>query len=97
MLAILWKSDEQETTCECRAGLAESRDPVARQAAGEWEERNLCEPEFGPWISMREMALRHQPQWLLTKWESSVSVLRPGRFLINSRRESQARPATGRT
>lgn len=65
LLAVLSESDGQEATCECRAALAESRDPAARRAVEEWETRNPREAERGPWISMREVSLRHRPQWLL--------------------------------
>jgi hypothetical protein len=64
LLAVLRESDDQERTSECRAALAESRDPGTREAVQNWEERNPHEAEIGPFISMREMLLRHQPQWL---------------------------------
>lgn len=63
--AVLRESDEQELTSECRAAMAESRDPLIRQAVLDWEERNPHEREIGKWITMNEMHLRHTPAWLL--------------------------------
>lgn len=45
--------------------MAESRDPLIRQAVLDWEERNPHEREIGKWITMNEMHLRHAPAWLL--------------------------------
>jgi hypothetical protein len=56
LFAVLGESDDQEMTAECRAALAESRDPDVRQAATAWEERNPHEPEAGHFISVGEMA-----------------------------------------
>jgi hypothetical protein len=64
LLAVLRESDEQEATSECRAALQESREPTARRAAEEWEERNPHEPEIGRWITLGEWLLRDCPQWL---------------------------------
>jgi hypothetical protein len=84
LLAILRESEDQEMTCESRAALGESRDPAAWRAVAEWEERNPHEPESGPWISLREMALRHQPEWLLDEMdklrERVASLTRSGQL-----------------
>lgn len=60
LLAVLRESADQEMTGECRAALAESRDPEARRAVEDWQERDPHESEPGPWITMREMYLRNQ-------------------------------------
>jgi hypothetical protein len=65
LLAVLRESDDQEATCECRAALLESCEPEVRRAVEDWEVRNPREPEIGPWITRREMSLRHRPQWLI--------------------------------
>ncbi len=64
LLAVLRESDDQEATSECRAALDESREPAARRAVEEWQERNPHEPEPGPTISMREWMLQNRSKWL---------------------------------
>jgi hypothetical protein len=47
LVACLRESDKQVLTSECRAAMAESRDPLIRQAGLDWEERNPHEREIG--------------------------------------------------
>jgi hypothetical protein len=62
LLAVLEESDDQQLTSEARAALLETRDPAAPQAVRAWEQRFPHEPETGPFITMREMMLRGQPE-----------------------------------
>jgi hypothetical protein len=69
LLAALAASDDEERTADCRAALMECRDEEAHRAVRAWERRNPHEPEagtfvtigdreFGPCLSMGELALR---------------------------------------
>jgi len=69
LLAVLCESDDQVATCECRAALRECHDPEAHRAVREWEEKNPHAPEPARFITMREMTLRHGPQWMQYEME----------------------------
>jgi hypothetical protein len=69
LLSVLKESDEQERTSECRAALDTSRDPQARRAVAEWEERNPHEPEVGRFINVGEMMLRQRSDWVEAEME----------------------------
>jgi hypothetical protein len=99
LLAVLGGSDDQLATCECRAALAESRDPDARAAVLVWEARHPREPEPGPWISGDEVMLRGSPAWLRHEMDKLRDRLEPvvRRKLRDARRAAppSARPPVG--
>jgi hypothetical protein len=69
LLAVLREKDNQEATAECRAALLECHDRAAREAVLAWEAANPHEPEPGPWMTLKEMALRNCPGWIHSEME----------------------------
>ncbi len=69
LLAVLRESDDEAATCECRAALRECHDPEAHRSVEAWEEKNHHEHEPARFITMKEMMLRHAPQWMQYEME----------------------------
>jgi hypothetical protein len=69
LLAVLEESDDEVATCECRAALRDCHDRQAHRSVEKWERKNHREPEPADDFTMKEVMLRHGPQWMQYEME----------------------------
>lgn len=67
LIQVLNDSTKHDENASIRAALWASTRPQAHQAVSDWEELHPRIPEQGPWITMKEVTIRHADSWM--NWE----------------------------